>query len=70
MRFVLAEIPIVNQQVCKDAYKEVKGITARMICAGKKTGGRDSCQGDSGGPLTSISLMNKSPVLVGVRLIY
>jgi len=59
-----AEIPIVNQKVCEDAYKSVKSITARMICAGQKKGGRDSCQGDSGGPLTV--LINDSPVIVGI----
>lgn len=40
-----AEIPIVNQKICTDAYKDVKSITARMICAGQEKGGRDSCQG-------------------------
>ena len=38
-----------------------------MICAGVKTGGKDSCQGDSGGPLfTTDSDNNGAATLVGV----
>lgn len=62
----LAEIPIVNQKVCETAYKSVKSITPRMICAGQKEGGKDSCQGDSGGPLFVMSGESKTPLLVGI----
>lgn len=40
-----AEVPIVNQQKCEQAYKRVGGITERMICAGFDKGGKDACQG-------------------------
>jgi len=46
-----AEVPIVNQNDCADAYKQFGGVTDRMVCAGLKQGGKDACQGDSGGPL-------------------
>lgn len=91
----LAQMPIVNQEECIDAYKSFKAITPRMICSGQKEGGKDSCQGmiwlcikkpkivsiefkldmlflfagDSGGPLFVMSTKNKSPLLVGVRLL-
>lgn len=40
-----AEVPIVNQEKCEEAYKRYGGITARMICAGFDQGGKDACQG-------------------------
>jgi secreted trypsin-like serine protease len=42
---------IVNQAQCNSDYDGT--ITARMICAGEPTGGKDACQGDSGGPLVA-----------------
>lgn len=47
-------VPIVDRLTCSEAYKSVKPITNRMICAGQlNDGGKDSCQGDSGGPLSA-----------------
>ncbi|XP_055628746.1 trypsin 5G1-like [Toxorhynchites rutilus septentrionalis] len=48
-----ADVPSVNQETCQAAYTYFGEITARMICAGYKQGGKDACQGDSGGPLVS-----------------
>ena len=51
-----ANIPVVNEQVCKEAMKKQKDAPAvkdAMMCGGKKEGGTDSCQGDSGGPLVT-----------------
>lgn len=42
-----AEVPIVSQDKCMNAYKRFGGITARMICAGFDKGGKDACQGDN-----------------------
>lgn len=56
-----AEVPLFNQELCSDKYKEYGGITERMICAGYLEGGKDACQGDSGGPL-----VNEAGFLVGV----
>ena len=55
------EVPLFNNELCSEKYKEYGGITERMICAGYLEGGRDACQGDSGGPL-----VNEGGVLVGV----
>lgn len=41
-----AEVPIVNQDVCTNAYRHTGSITPRMICAGLDQGGKDSCQGE------------------------
>lgn len=41
-----AEIPIINQQACINAYSRAGTITPRMMCAGLlNQGGKDSCQG-------------------------
>lgn len=40
-----AEVPILNQQVCANAYRHTGSITPRMMCAGLDQGGLDACQG-------------------------
>jgi len=57
------EVPLVSSEVCNQAYKGA--ITARMLCAGLPTGGKDSCYGDSGGPMTAIDA-NGVRKLIGV----
>lgn len=43
----LAEVPLVNQKKCQEAYASFGDITPRMICAGfYKEGGKDACQGN------------------------
>lgn len=39
-----AEIHIINQNKCVDAYKNRRGVTNAMLCAGVEKGGRDACQ--------------------------
>uniref|UniRef100_A0A3Q4GA10 Tryptase-like n=1 Tax=Neolamprologus brichardi TaxID=32507 RepID=A0A3Q4GA10_NEOBR len=46
------EVPVVGNRQCNCDYG-VGNITDNMICAGLRTGGKDSCQGDSGGPTVS-----------------
>lgn len=50
---VLREVsfPIVEDEFCRDAYRQDLPITDVYICAGTADGSKDSCQGDSGGPL-------------------
>lgn len=40
-----ADVPIVNQDKCNEAYKSFGGVTDRMICAGFDEGLVDACQG-------------------------
>ncbi|CAH1103408.1 unnamed protein product [Psylliodes chrysocephalus] len=47
----LAQIPVVEQDKCKNAFAEKAIIDDNIICAGRADGKQDACQGDSGGPL-------------------
>lgn len=43
------EIPVVDREICANAYRNVNPVNENMICAGLYgVGGRDACQGDSG----------------------
>ncbi|MBL4909712.1 MAG: serine protease [Alteromonadaceae bacterium] len=50
-KLMAVNVPYVSNEVCNSATAYNGKIQATEICAGEKTGGKDSCQGDSGGPL-------------------
>ncbi|TRY56341.1 hypothetical protein DNTS_034954 [Danionella cerebrum] len=56
------DVRLVSEEACVRSYGYT--ITPRMICAGYRSGGKDSCQGDSGGPLVA-----RSPRGVGFWLV-
>jgi len=49
------QLPIVPNKECQSWFRETghkKTIKPEFLCAGFKSGEKDSCEGDSGGPLT------------------
>ncbi len=58
-------VPLVSKTACNDKSAYAGDITDTMLCAGLKSGGKDSCQGDSGGPLVVTSATGET-VLAGV----
>ena len=57
-------VPYVTNAVCNASEAYNGQVQATELCAGFKTGGKDSCQGDSGGPL--VYRKGKENFLVGV----
>ncbi|GIY51279.1 serine protease filzig [Caerostris extrusa] len=48
------QVPIMSNADCVEMFKDAghtKLIKPTFLCAGYKSGGKDSCEGDSGGPL-------------------
>ncbi|KAF2635171.1 trypsin [Massarina eburnea CBS 473.64] len=56
------DVHVISRETCEADYAVTKeNITAQMMCAGEKAGGKDSCEGDSGGPI-----VDADGVIVGV----
>lgn len=58
------EVPVITNAACNQSYGGK--ITDRMLCAGFKSGGKDSCQGDSGGPLVIFDQTRSKWMLAGI----
>ena len=63
-KLMQVEVPYVTNAVCNSAQAYNGSVQETEMCAGFKTGGKDSCQGDSGGPL--VIEQNGEFVQVGV----
>jgi len=58
------DLPIIKMADC-EAADEDDALSRDDLCAGQRTGGKDSCSGDSGGPLT-VTDRRGNPVQVGL----
>lgn len=61
-----ANLKIVNQNFCKNAFQRYLEITDEHLCAASEDFDKDSCQGDSGGPLIMFDPNKKRYYLIGV----
>lgn len=59
-------VPLVSTAECNSPESYNGSIKDSMMCAGYKTGGKDSCQGDSGGPLVIVDAETGVHTLIGV----
>jgi secreted trypsin-like serine protease len=59
-------VPIVGRDRCNSEQSYDGQVTARMLCAGLRRGGKDSCQGDSGGPLMVMDKTRRFQTQAGI----